>query len=341
MNKTYYEKIMSNKLFEDIYSPVIERLQPYLDNVLSLQEFHNYFKKLFPGLNKQLYELAISQNNKEGYSSSMNILYQFCYFYKNNKTIYKISDNLVNSLIVTDLKKISTEFIKIPKNNIYLSFSNELFTIEDPRTGQHKVFGAFITQEKDDDIYRHWRVLICGETNQNSENELDDSIFFYRIKFPKNKIIENKFNDMFELEGEHVFDNEIYLKQVKETLSFIANIIVYLNTDKIDLNKTERQTVPLCTAKKDKKIRLWKKKYGNISTLKYHPIGDDIENIFKDKKPSGNNIAERVYYKDKWLVRAYWQHYHIGPERLETIIKYIAPRWNMRRSKKIHRNNRS
>ena len=85
---------------------------------------------------------------------------------------YRLSNNLINSLIATDLKKMNTNYIKLPCQNIYFSISNKYFEIYDPQTGNHKVYGAFITENDDDQGLRHWRLLLVAEENENSTHEI-------------------------------------------------------------------------------------------------------------------------------------------------------------------------
>jgi len=262
----------------------------------------------------------------------LNGLFQ-CYFLRiNDFPVYNLSKNLVNSLIVTNQNNINTDYIKFPNQTTYLSFGAETFSIYHPDTGEHNVYGAFITQHEDE-TFRHWRVLLCGDVNENSNPSLgglDDCVFFYRIKFFKNQVIENTILDGIEREGEDVFTSSAYLEQMKKTIPFIANVALYLNTDDIPSEKTKEE-IPKCLTQKPKKIKRWQKEYGNKSKMKYYSLGENIKNILDENyNLVGNSTYEKMTHTYTWIVRGHWHLYWVGKGRAQTKINWLQPYWKKR-----------
>lgn len=329
MQITYYEKMLKS-LGHIINDSFFKELDKRINNkILPLPEFQETLFEAYPTLKMAFNDIAVRQNNIEGYFTSINILFSSYYFWKNNTPVYKISDNLLNSLIVTTLEKMNTNFIKLPKKIVYLSFSNNFFTIHHPETGYHQVYGAYIIENEDEE-YRYWRVLLVGEENNNKRLEyggLDDCLFFYRIKFPKNKIIEKNFNDIISMEGDVKFNNDIYKKQVDESINILANIILYINTDKIP-NKLVKNDIPECNTKKIKKIKRWEAEHANRSRLKYYSLGEHLGNIFDSEKDVNcKTIKERMIYTYRWIVKGHFHTYWVGEGRTDIELKWICPYW--------------
>lgn len=329
MKKTYYEKAITDLLpqVEKEFFEKLDVVDPTLIN--DLPTFHKALSVLDPGF------ISMGRVGGEQFYTMMNTLFQCYHFRRCGFPVYNFSQNLINSLMVTNQNNIETSFIRFPHETTYLSFEGNTFTIYHTDTGDHNVHGAFITQEEDNG-FRYWRILLCGESNKNSKPELgeyDDALFYYRIKFPKNTSIKETILDCIERDGDDLFTNDLYLKQMDKTLPLIANIALYMNTDEIPSEKT-KEDIPECLTKKPKKIRQWKRKYSNISKLKYYFLGTHITNILdQDKQLVGDNVYERMVHTYTWIVRGHWHTYWVGKGRINMRVNWIKPYWKSWKNK--------
>lgn len=327
MKKTYYERTMAyfSKLEDSLFKNIRETmgihivpLQEFFDNIIQHMDSYPDFKNFFE---------SIRYADESSFNVTMQIIYQLYYFWSYDKTVYRVSDEIINALISTDVDDMNVSMLLMPTPNLYLSFTNKFFTLRDPNTGIHQVSGLFLTSEEDDE-YKYWRVLVVGENNVNSEHALDDSIFFYKLKLRKDMTIAKGLT----IDGDHTWQmeelNDIFTEQITSTFKFLCNIILYLNYSGKEKKYTRNNIPSRNVIKNPKKLRRYDKQYGDMSSLHFFDIRDEaLGNIFEREDPGSGTITDMIRWKSAWLVRGHWHRYWIGKGRSELDIKWLQPYW--------------
>ena len=157
ISKTYYEKV------QEVYPGLVENLQDIRvpEGVHDLEPFFNYMRKEAPDVFEPLFSLFVGAKNTQEtaleISTLTNIIFQVMHFQSSGKRVFHISNNLMESLMITDMEKMPVSFLQMPYPCVYLSFNPSYISISDA-TGWHDVTGLFITETYVDEV-RYFRIL--------------------------------------------------------------------------------------------------------------------------------------------------------------------------------------
>jgi hypothetical protein len=341
MNKTYIERFCSilpgveSSIREAHIDPHVFDFDHLVPQMLSCQSplMHMMAKQATSDLD--LDDLSIPLATREATSTLLNGILQISRFNAWGNRIFNCRDNLVESLLATDLKKMKADFVRLPYPTVYLAFSPKYIKVFHKLSGEHWVDGVFVSEEADEKyIYHRYMACAAPKTNSLDPEDLgDDCVFYFTIKLERNKPIEEavSWNGVYVDYGKEIEDT--YTKQMLAISGLISNIILYISSSGIrNTLTTVRTMIPECTAKKDKKIRNYMRHYGHLSKLPYYDVGKEIEVSMHQYEKSSGTIDESFHYRYRFLVRGHWRHlasdkitwvrpFYKGPEAAQVVNK--------------------
>lgn len=222
------------------------------------------------------------------------------------KRIYNITPNLFSKLKSVELNNLKGQHLISPMMEIYIKFPNGVkYHINSIDVWVDGVY-VFSNQIEDDKIlFKLIMVLNPHENTFNIDHIVASSLNFI---INKNELLHKQLY-------EHVDD--IYVSNLSESLKdivkIIINILLYLVCDNAVIKHFKSPLIGL------NKLQIQKFKKSNKTCLSYYLIGEDINTIIPNNKPSlsfcGNNETE---YKKRieHYVGSHWKVQHFGKDNL-------------------------
>ena len=114
--------------------------------------------------------------------SERHIAYTLHRFERSGKRIYRVSDGLAQRLLLTEMRGVKGDDIKLPFDCLYIEIPKSLgFTIQNQHTGEHAITGAYLFESCDSGGERGLSFTLMGEPNDASINAGDDAFEYFTI----------------------------------------------------------------------------------------------------------------------------------------------------------------
>jgi len=316
MDKTYFEILLEEQpYFKEALYDLVDKAGKENLEVEYAETFAENVYKLYPSIGKLFYidPAKDTSTARELQGTTLNIFYQVYHFLKFGKKVFRLTDNLVENLMATEMGKVPADLIRMPFGTIYFSIGEQHIQILDPRTGYHRVTGIFVTTKDINQNLTLLRFLACGKANKASKHTLDDSVYFFQIMLDRTKPLEEAVSvtgDPIEYSDEVV---KSYYTQIKTICHFIFNVLLYITSKEFRTDFAYRHAPSIDTSKlKSKsKIRKRNKKANKISKLPYYSIGDEITiSVYNKEGLRGDMpIDKKFHYSYRFVVHGHWRHY--------------------------------
>jgi len=257
-------------------------------------------------------------------------------FYKSGKKVFRLTEDLTQMLLDTEIKKIDSFFLRSPYRCIYITLPKTTKFINP--TGIPLDGFYVILLDKDEvnplemseghhhcassDVLKSL-VIVAISDEFLARSDPRNSLYYWNILF--------KEGDIFEQVQGILDDNDKLPKMLnrkdysraflEKVFCFIINTLLYINTQ--DKKPIEIKPKDISNLKSKKKIKRAKK----YSNLPYYYLGREIV-IDKNYKKS-LDLTERDgikrEYSGQWTVRGHWRNQPIGKGRLDTKLIWIQP----------------
>lgn len=267
------------------------------------------------------------------------------------------SEGLTYKLLATELRGALVGDLKLPMEAFYVEFPDDIFYLEDKKTGWHCVrslvvakgrvtertleiaarrAGAAAVTPQGPELGERLLIEVYGEPNARSSNPFDDTWLFktYLINNPEEEIeaaIKRSIRDSEEERklnkgrfGDRILDG---LEIRDLLLRFILNMCIYMGTEKASVLHVHAEEIDrLRGGKKVKHLR--KSVQDRIARLqndRVFAVGTDVtvdtemREILRTEGTPGYSLTYRT------LVRGHWRNQAHGPGRALRTRKWIEP----------------
>jgi len=294
---------------------------------------------------------------QEEVTTSIRYAHSYAAWEMYGKRLYEVHPDLSWALQRTELQDFPTEELQLPCPTIYLELPQTL-EIPNNETGNHPCMGAFLMEEKLDDI-RIWRIMLIGGPSESVESQkyvetfgYDDAMFHYYINLDKptvseciesqltNSIIQTKKiyhwegKELESINNSYFADEEaytVYKNILTETFRYIMNCVIYMTTAESDVlfceaSKEYRNLkARALKAQGEKRRKLFEKLRATTSYTRYI-MGS--KTIIDRKRTKEASVGEGRKLTKGSMVMGHWQRYWIGPKGEQTCIRKLRlPFW--------------
>lgn len=261
---------------------------------------------------------------------------------------FAVSPGLAQRLLLTRLKGITGDDIKLPFDTFYIEVPPELgFRIPNVTTGWHRVRGAYVAEDEHAGV-RGLRVVLVGEPSHNEKvfGLEDDALSYMFIPLDSslddvvNMVTDSPASDtMLQRRGLPIgADEREELAQVwATTFQWLLALLFYITSpdaerDDIDVNPETKalwariQKMPKHNRNKKRKRLL--DKYRELTPMPRTLLGKSVT-IDRGLPQTTSDVAdaERGDLKVRTLVRGHWQRYAVGKGREERVWRFRQPFW--------------
>ena len=273
---------------------------------------------------------------------------EYSRFVKGGSNIFHFKKELLELLEKTDVSEIQISAIKFPYNNFYISLRElcrPLTTNINDDTIIDGVYVEFHDDSKENLIYDYWiSFFVCGYSESKKETEFKHNVIDVMeiasdLTFENSKstitdaiglvhqimkdTLESKTFDKAAIEREIDFQLEQY-KLLKDNLNLFINCILYISSDKPDIETKYASDLPhhlkakLENAKTKHKKELAEKELKQFGFSKIKLVGNSFEKITAITNSDKGEVSTH------WR-RGHWRNQPFGKDLAETKIIWIKP----------------
>lgn len=261
----------------------------------------------------------LSQYQLHQFASGIHAIYANLRWSTHNKPIYTVSKELAEVLQYTQIDKYPSEFLSVPFPIIYLELPIKKFKIKYGSEEEKALEGIYILQEPN--LTKTWELIAVCEIDKNKGTS--EIISIPPLEFPENKTVD---------ECIQIFCNEnSWFSSIPmiDLLNYICNVMIYVASPNADITfyNASKEYRDL----KDRAMKAQGHKREKLNQrLKQVPAQARIllgKNIVIDRKieKTESSPEGKRSLKVRSYIPGYWNTYHVGKGRTQTISKLVRP----------------
>jgi hypothetical protein len=253
------------------------------------------------------------------------------------RRVYEVSPGLSDRLLATELRGLSTDDLRLPFRNIFVSTpSRDEVQIYNDQTEWHRVEGFYVTEDKTA-AGRLWRFMFVG-SSKNPDKPDDDALVHFGVALPGGISLEEALRRERERHGALITTREkspgfnaFFLSNWERLFKYAMNIIVYattpdINLEHVDLNKEFRQIrdrvqkLPKNSQKREdlkKKLREMDPRHRILLGRGIPPWTNEERGLDRE----GRTVTVRVQ------VQGHWKNQPYGPKSSLRKRLFVSPYW--------------
>ena len=247
------------------------------------------------------------------------------------KQVYKLDKDFVDALVGTEKLTISrSALMHLPCNTFYLDVSEcELLN---PFHGAYinvnvseETFSIDIIMLRNDMMYFSWYERGFFDANGLNEHALKTNMDDYSYTFLANRGLENGNRADFEKVGEKL-PRQAFANLVEQILCYITSKEPDISPNPV--TQTTYKPSPFVKNKfSEIKMDDVGVRYGTTLRLNKEKIKEELKR--QEVEAETENVVSNTLRKKPrpYFKNAYWQRYHVGVGRSETILKWIEPQF--------------
>jgi len=268
-----------------------------------------------------------------------------CRYDHGGRQTYVPTPALSRLLLATELRGLRCADMVLPYPSVYIAVDPSLgFTVHNEQTGAHPLYGVYLTVDSMDDR-PGWRVLLCGDRNDNSSGEWDDALSHFYIDLgDAERPIADVIKELFTLvrsrgpawcqqQGIKDADLDEVIDSWETAFKWCMNLMFYVTRpDFKDLEHVEANPEAAALWRRMQNAPKGSKKRERIldqyrATPKQPRIVVGRRVVLDSRLPSNVGEAMRAL-RVRTFVPAHWQRYHVGPRGSgEVVWKQKDPYW--------------
>lgn len=145
--------------------------------------------------------------------------------------VYELSLGLAERLLVTELRGLETNDLRLPYRSIYIVIPAELgLTLINESTGEHSLAGVYVTEYEREGL-KKWKLLFWGPPNAQSVNEYDDTLFHFTVSLPVGQSLDEAldFSEYRKVVGPRstAISEKYYHEKWRPLFKLVMNTVVY------------------------------------------------------------------------------------------------------------------
>ena len=317
MNKTHLEMMSERYPVEKTAMIIDEELQgrpPTYENVMRTPIMAGMLKSpMFP-----IGEIM----------TNLMMVYHFYCYEKFGGRTYEVKESIAEMLLNTKLD-VDSRFLKSPFEEIILMVPDNLLTIHNRHTGEHKLYTIYVNFNEVSETEKTIRALCAGKENKASINAVDDALYYFMVKIEEGKVMDSLKKNM-KMWEEHTYQKEFSTdKDVEITpkiFQFVLNILLYITSSDSDIRKEKSEYDQLLKKlgglKSPSKKKKLQKKIDKTSKLSRYVVGSSVS-LNPDERRIYNAVRGKHGFRYK--VGGHWRMQWYGSDERYQKQKWIRP----------------
>jgi len=346
--KTHYERIIVSELVQSQLTNIRRSLgehATYRDIALSsvFDEANEMMKKYLIHVYQNELEAMSNQTEMHDFLQqhleqqmifTTNMMFHVYKFVTNHMKIYQISQDLGDMLMNTTLKKVPSELLQSPYEEIVLETPINLLSLNDGETGEHNVYNIYVNIEEHTGE-KVLKLFIAALSNENSVDELDDKCFYFKLIVKDGENIHDSVNrqaDDFIADGKKYSDSSdlMNIKKISRIFNFVLNCLLYITGAECDIKYIDRRRDlqgKMDRAKSGGKRKKWERMINNCDLPKY-VIGSSIKLTRMEKEAYDcARTGTGSKHTSRTIVQGHWRNQVYGEGRSLRKMVWIKPFW--------------
>jgi len=306
------KRIHLEKILDGLWP--IDHLFEYLDRDLPSAEY-SWDEFVHTGIMKELAQYGGSPTDL---MSVAQMLFHSYAFQKGAGKIYEVSDSIGEMLLNTKLD-IDTSLVKSPCLETIIVIPDNLIKVRNVNTGWHWAYNIYVNFKEFSDYDKIIKVLCVGKENENSSNELDDALFYFKVSLKDRTVSESLKKEMDGFKNNpdsYLYSNEEDWKVMPRLFYLVLNVLLYVTSADCDIKEIRSQRPEMEKRiqglKNPAKIRKLIQKCQKESRYSHYMIGSSIV-LSPEEKQLYEEIQKRRL-SVRFLVGGHWRAQWYGPK---------------------------
>lgn len=334
MKITHYEQLLSSGLFPP------EKLFEILQEELPNEDF-TFDQFIDTEFVRGMIQQRDPQKERE-LNSVIQMMFHLYAYYKGSGRTYEVREELGEMLLNTKLD-VDICMVKSPFREIQILVP-PILKLHNNTTGLHDISTIYVNYSEISETHKLLKMLCVGRPNQNSQHELDDALFYFRIPLNEGKVSDAVRKEVEDWKQSPSFgkfsENAKYdVELIPRVFQFVLNVLLYITSENSDIRLQKSQVDELKRKleglKSPTKIRKLKHRIEKESTIHRYVIGSNItlspeeQKLYDAIKRNGPRVRFPVggHWRMQWvgkkgsqIQKPTWIRPHFkGPEMAELV----------------------